>query len=91
MARIARGSPTTNSTAEPSIFSVINTSSPLRLDTPMIEGILELSARNQPIVLTPFTLAGAMAPVTLAGALVQQNAEALAGSRSPRSCVAGRR
>ena len=29
--------------------------------------------------MTPFTLAGAMAPVTLAGALVEQNAEALAG------------
>ena len=36
-------------------------------------------ARNQVVVLTPFTLAGAMAPVTLAGALAQQNAEALAG------------
>jgi len=31
------------------------------------------------MILTPFTLAGAMAPVTLAGALVMQNAEALAG------------
>ena len=29
--------------------------------------------------MTPFTLSGAMAPVTVAGALVQQNAEALAG------------
>jgi trimethylamine--corrinoid protein Co-methyltransferase len=31
------------------------------------------------MVLTPFTLAGAMAPATIAGALAQQNAEALAG------------
>jgi trimethylamine--corrinoid protein Co-methyltransferase len=38
-----------------------------------------MSARNQVIVMTPFTLAGAMAPVTLAGALAEQNAEALAG------------
>ena len=38
-----------------------------------------MSSRNQAIVMTPFTLAGAMAPVTIAGALVQQNAEALAG------------
>ena len=59
--------------------SVINTSSPLKLDTVMLEGILQMSARNQLIVLTPFTLSGAMAPVTLAGAAVQQNAEALAG------------
>jgi trimethylamine--corrinoid protein Co-methyltransferase len=79
MVRIARGLDDDCLETEPSIFSVVNTSSPLRLDTPMIDGILELSARNQPIVITPFTLAGAMAPVTLAGALVQQNAEALAG------------
>ena len=64
---------------EPSIFSVINSSSPLRLDTPMLQGIMEYSSRNQVIIMTPFTLAGAMAPVTLAGALAQQNAEALAG------------
>ena len=79
MARIARGISDTELDTQPSIYTVVNTSSPLRLDAPMIEGILELSARNQPVVLTPFTLAGAMAPVTLAGALAQQNAEALAG------------
>ena len=45
----------------------------------MLHGIQEMSARNQCIVITPFTLAGAMAPVTVAGALVLQNAEALAG------------
>ena len=45
----------------------------------MLEGIIQMSARNQVIIITPFTLAGAMAPITLAGALVQQNAEALAG------------
>jgi trimethylamine---corrinoid protein Co-methyltransferase len=79
MARIARGIDEETLLREPSLFSVINSSSPLRLDTPMIHGILEMSSRNQVIVMTPFTLAGAMAPVTLAGALVEQNAEALAG------------
>ena len=79
MARISRGLSPDELEAQPSIYSIINTSSPLRLDAPMIEGILELSARNQPVVITPFTLAGAMAPVTLAGALTLQNAEALAG------------
>jgi trimethylamine--corrinoid protein Co-methyltransferase len=38
-----------------------------------------MARAGQPVVMTPFTLAGAMAPVTLAGALAQQNAEALAG------------
>lgn len=64
---------------EPSVISVINASSPLRYDTPMLQGIMEFSSRNQVIVITPFTLAGAMAPVTVAGALAQHNAEALAG------------
>jgi trimethylamine--corrinoid protein Co-methyltransferase len=79
MARLARGIDDATLEREPSLFTVINSSSPLRLDTPMLHGILEMSARNQVIVMTPFTLAGAMAPVTLAGALVEQNAEALAG------------
>jgi trimethylamine--corrinoid protein Co-methyltransferase len=45
----------------------------------MLQGIIEMSSRGQVVVMTPFTLAGAMAPVTIAGAVVQQNAEALCG------------
>ena len=79
IARIARGVTDDRLDREPSLISVINSSSPLRLDAPMAQGILEMSARGQVIIMTPFTLAGAMAPVTIAGALAQQNAEALAG------------
>jgi len=79
MARIARGIDHETLEREPSLTSVINASSPLRYDHPMLEGIIQMSRRNQPVIVTPFTLAGAMAPITLAGALVQQNAEALAG------------
>lgn len=79
MTRIARQVDDETLDREPSVFSIINSSSPLRLDTPMLQGIMEFSARNQLIIITPFTLAGAMAPITLAGALAQQNAEALAG------------
>jgi len=79
MARIARGVDDDRLLQEPSLFSIVNTSSPLRLDGPMIEGIIELARHKQPVVITPFTLSGAMSPVTLAGALAQQNAEALAG------------
>ncbi len=79
MIRIVRGVSHDELEQQPSVTSVINTSSPLRLDDPMAEGIFQYSSRNQVIILTPFTLAGAMAPVTIAGALVQQNAEALAG------------
>lgn len=79
MIRIARGIDDATLDREPSVFTIINSSSPLRLDEPMLEGIIQMARRNQPVVLTPFTLAGAMAPVTIAGAVTQQNAEALAG------------
>ncbi len=42
-------------------------------------GLIDFAAAGQLSVVTPFTLAGAMAPVTLAGALTLQHAEALAG------------
>jgi trimethylamine--corrinoid protein Co-methyltransferase len=79
MVKIARGIDDATLEREPSLFTVINSSSPLRLDLPMLEGVIQMARRNQVVVLTPFTLAGAMAPVTLAGALTQQHAEALAG------------
>ena len=79
MVRIARGISQDEVDEQPCIQTVINANSPLRYDTPMLEGIMEMSARNQFVIITPFTLAGAMAPISIAGAIVQQNAEALAG------------
>ena len=79
IARIGRGITEEQLCQEPSLVTVINANSPLKYDDNMLTGILEMSRRNQVVVITPFTLAGAMAPVTVAGALVQQNAEALAG------------
>lgn len=79
MVRIARGITPDQLSREPSLFTIVNTSSPLRLDGPMIEGLIEMARLHQAVVITPFTLAGAMAPASLAGALALQNAEALAG------------
>jgi trimethylamine--corrinoid protein Co-methyltransferase len=79
MNRIALGLSQQQMTQQTSLMTVINSSSPLRLDKVMLEGIIEMSLHNQLVILTPFTLAGAMAPITLAGALALQNAEALAG------------
>ncbi|HXI81093.1 MAG TPA: trimethylamine methyltransferase family protein [Verrucomicrobiae bacterium] len=62
---------------EPSLITIINTNSPLRLDGPMSDGLIAMAAAGQAVVATPFTLAGAMTPVTLAAAIAQQNAEAL--------------
>lgn len=78
IARIARGLSHEEMEREPSCFTIINSNSPLKLDVPMMEGIIQMSGAGQPVFVTPFTLAGAMAPVTIAGAVVEQNAEALA-------------
>lgn len=63
----------------PRTFTVINTNSPRTLDLPMAEGIIDFARHGQVTMITPFCLMGAMAPVTVAGALVLQHAEALAG------------
>jgi trimethylamine--corrinoid protein Co-methyltransferase len=60
-------------------YTVINTNSPLQLDIPMAQGIIDFARSGQLAIITPFTLAGAMAPITILGALVQQHAEALFG------------
>jgi trimethylamine---corrinoid protein Co-methyltransferase len=79
IARVARGISKEQFENEPTLTTVINTNSPLKLDAYMLNGIMEMSAAGQVVCITPFTLAGAMAPVTMAGALVEQNAEAMAG------------
>ena len=56
----------------------INVNSPRQVDDTMSDALIEFSMMNQAVLVTPFTLLGAMAPTTMAGALVQQNAEALA-------------
>ena len=63
----------------PASISLINCNSPLRWDDRMLDAQFEYSAANQPVVLTPFLLMGAMSPVTIPAALVQQMAEALSG------------
>ena len=60
-------------------LSLINCNSPLRWDDRMLEAQFEYSAANQAVVLTPFILMGAMSPVTIPAALVQQITEALSG------------
>ncbi len=77
MTAIARGVDLAQLKSEPSVITVVNTNSPLRVDGPMSEGLIEMAEHGQPVIVTPFTLSGAMCPITLAGALAQQNAEAL--------------
>jgi len=78
MVRIAAGVNEEEFVQQPRMFTNINSSSPLKHDWPMLDGAMRMSRNNQLVVVTPFTLSGAMAPVTLAGALAQQTAECLA-------------
>lgn len=59
--------------------TIINTNSPRMLDKPMAQGLIDFARAGQLCIVTPFCLAGAMAPITPAGALTLQHAEALAG------------
>ena len=77
MVRIAGGLTHEEFEATPRMYTNINSTSPLKHDEPMIDGSLRLIRRGQGVIITPFTLAGAMAPVTMAGAVAQSLAESL--------------
>lgn len=63
----------------PATISLINASSPMRFDDRMF-GALEVYAHaGQAVLVTPFIIAGAMSPTTMAATIAQQNAEALFG------------
>jgi trimethylamine--corrinoid protein Co-methyltransferase len=79
MAKIVFGEDVTKSTTGPVIGGIINSSSPLRYDERMLGGMFTFGRAGQVLVITPFVLAGAMSPITMAAAVAQQNAEALAG------------
>jgi trimethylamine---corrinoid protein Co-methyltransferase len=79
MLRTAHGIDAETFEREPRCYSICNTNSPLQLDVPMTDGIIEFAAHGQLMIVTPFTLAGAMAPVTVPGALTLAHAEALFG------------
>jgi trimethylamine---corrinoid protein Co-methyltransferase len=77
MVRIAGGHTHEEFEASPKMYTNINSTSPLKHDEPMLDGWMRLARRNQGLIVTPFTLAGAMAPVTMAGAVAQSLAEGL--------------
>ena len=77
MVRIAGGLTQEEFEASPRMYTNINSTSPLKHDYPMMDGWMRCAARGQGCVVTPFTLAGAMAPVTMAGAVAQSLAEGL--------------
>ena len=61
------------------LISLINANSPMTFDNVMMGALKAYARAGQATIVTPFILAGAMAPVTAAGVLTQTLAEALAG------------
>jgi len=77
MVKIAGGLSEEEFQSKPHLYTNINSTSPLKHDQPMIDGCLRMIRRGQAVFVTPFTLAGAMAPVTISGAVTLSIAEAL--------------
>jgi trimethylamine---corrinoid protein Co-methyltransferase len=77
MSAIEHGCSVEELAERPTLMTVTNVNSPRRVDEEILDNIMIMARHGQCVVITPFTLMGAMAPVTLAGALVQQTAEAL--------------
>ncbi|MGB0634387.1 MAG: trimethylamine methyltransferase family protein [Paracoccaceae bacterium] len=77
MTRIAGGLSLEKFNSQSHMYTNINSVSPLKHDYPMIEGAMIHARRNQAVIVTPFTLAGAMAPVTMTGAVALSLAEGL--------------
>ena len=76
LARIAFGGDLQDRTV---ITSLINASSPMRWDATMLGAATEYARANQACIISPFIVAGAMSPVTVAGLAAQALAEALSG------------
>ena len=74
----ARGLDDAAFAADPHCYTIINTNSPRQIDVPMAQGLIDFARAGQVAIATPFTLMGAMAPITVAGAITLSHAEALA-------------
>ncbi|MEL7461985.1 MAG: trimethylamine methyltransferase family protein [Pseudomonadota bacterium] len=79
MIRLARGVSDADFDRDVWCYTIINTNSPRTIDIPMAQGLIDFARAGQVSIVTPFTLMGAMAPITVAGAITLSHAEALAG------------
>lgn len=57
----------------------INANSPLLYDRPMLESLIAFARVGQPVLISPFVMAGVTGPTTVIGSMALQNAEVLAG------------
>ncbi len=87
MARLLFGAEFVDSRAV--TISLINANSPMTWDATMLGALKTYARANQATIVSPFILAGAMSPVTVAGTLAQILAEALAGIAFAQLCRPG--
>ncbi|MEM7344952.1 MAG: trimethylamine methyltransferase family protein [Chloroflexota bacterium] len=80
MARIVFGDAIMDNPVDPVVIGIVNVNSPLRFDDRMLGGLISYARAGQALIMTPFIIAGAMSPITIAAAVAQQNAEVLAGA-----------
>lgn len=78
MAAIAYGFDREELASAPRMWSILSVNSPRKLDDELLRGAIAMAKAGQAQVVSPVCFAGAMAPITMSGALVQANAEALA-------------
>ena len=71
------------------LLSLINANSPMVFDATMLGALKNYAKAGQATLITPFILAGAMSPVTVAGTLAQILAEVLAGVSLAQLCKPG--
>ena len=64
--------------SESHCYKIINTNSRRQIDIPMAQGLIDFARHGQLSIVTPFTLMGAMAPITVEAAMTLSHAEALA-------------
>ena len=75
----------------PGLSPIISVNSPRRFDEAMSDGLIAMAEHGQAVVITPFTLMGAMAPASLAAALAHKMPRPCSGSCSPNWCGPARR
>ena len=71
------------------LINLINANSPMVFDGTMLGAAKVYARANQACIVSPFILAGAMSPVTVAGTLTQILAEVLAGAAFTQLCRPG--
>lgn len=72
--------PPTELAARPRTATIISPQSPLGYDRDQLETLILFARYGQPVVISPGGMPGATSPMTMAGTLVQNNAELLAGT-----------